>query len=273
MAEVDTAAAGGDWTKSDRLSFTSAWNRANVLNLMRGASGASEYKTITQRTAFYNWFDQIREMQGHEIMWPAAAWIVAMQMSNMDSGTQRFLMTAAQTTNDIWPLLPIAPVLAFVHGSGVSKTVDTMNRFANEGNTAIFDDVFPKLAEIFKQGLKTQKVVGKAAQEWDAATLRNEQFKVVDPIYKKYTNSNPQLSAFLKGLASGNGVFAMGGIAIGNNLDFKGDILSPSDRYNHGLNVVTKFYSQFKESITSVRGRIQQSKPDPTAGGIIRAGS
>ena len=65
MAEVDAPAQPQDWSPLDRSTFTERWNRANVLNLLRGAAGAEEYRTIAQRAAFYDWFDQIRDVQGH----------------------------------------------------------------------------------------------------------------------------------------------------------------------------------------------------------------
>src|SRR5262249_55878394 len=85
MAETDSPQSAVDWTENDRLSFTERWNGANAFNLLRPTSGAKEYQTIRQRAFFYDWFDQVREVQGHEILWPAAAWIVATQMSNVEN--------------------------------------------------------------------------------------------------------------------------------------------------------------------------------------------
>ena len=85
MAETSSPQSVIDWTEADRLSFTRRWNDANAFNLMRRNAGFKEYQTIRQRAFFYDWFDQIREVQGHEILWPAAAWIVAMQMSNVEN--------------------------------------------------------------------------------------------------------------------------------------------------------------------------------------------
>ena len=69
-------------------------------------------------------------------------------------------------------------------------------------------------------------------------------------------------------LAGGQGLYFLGGIAIGNGLDFKGDITNPQDRYNHGMTVVTNFYKQFKSAIDPSRSK-NRSKSDPTAGGRI----
>ncbi len=113
MAEVEAPKSAVDWTEDDRLTCSATWNGANCFNLMRPGEGAKEYKTIRQRTYFYDWFDQIREVQGHGIMWPAAAWIVAAQMSNVEN---------------FWKNWFIA---------------DAMKPLAEEGNKAIFDDVFP----------------------------------------------------------------------------------------------------------------------------------
>jgi hypothetical protein len=91
--EVSSAGGVTDWSLEDRRDFTAAWNRANVMNLMRGRDAALEYRSIRQRTDFYNWFDQIREIQGHDILWPAAAWIVAAQMVSLEDPVRTALMT------------------------------------------------------------------------------------------------------------------------------------------------------------------------------------
>jgi hypothetical protein len=133
-AEVfDQPTQPSDWSYSDRVNFTERWNRANALNLMRGPSGAQEYRTITQRAAFYNWFDQIRKVQKHEIMWPAAAWVVASQMANIEDAVK-------------------SETLA-VRRAAIGRTVDSdrLLQFAKDGNKAIFDDVFPRLKEVFEQ--------------------------------------------------------------------------------------------------------------------------
>lgn len=241
MAEVGTLASAADWTENDRLAFTASWNDANCINLMRGARGAAEYRTIRQRAFFYDWFDQIREVQGHTILWPAAAWIVALQMSNTENLLRNWLIS------------------------------DEMEAFAAAGNKAIFDDVFPRLAEVFQDGLRGRMLTGEAAREWDRATLHHEQFDVVDPIYAAHLSAHPELLDEMTDLASGRGIFAAGGVAIGFALDFSGDIRRPNERFRHGMSVVVPFYLQFKNAIDASRRRRQRSRPDPSAHGMIRA--
>lgn len=239
MAETESPKSAVDWTENDRLSFTERWNGANAFNLMRPRAGFEEYRTIRQRAFFYDWFDQVREVQGHEILWPAAAWIVATQMSNVENPVKNLVIAKA------------------------------MKPLAEEGNKAIFDDVFPRLAEVFQQGLKGKPLTGKEAAKWDEDTLRHEQFVVVQPIYERHIRQTPGLKDDLAALAGGKGIYAIGGIAIGNALDFKGDIVKPHDRFTHGSVVVTAFYKQFKAAIASSRKRRQRATPDPSAGGRI----
>ncbi|MCB1771404.1 MAG: hypothetical protein KDJ31_17150 [Candidatus Competibacteraceae bacterium] len=239
MAETSSPQSVIDWTEADRLSFTRRWNDANAFNLMRRNAGFKEYQTIRQRAFFYDWFDQIREVQGHEILWPAAAWIVAMQMSNVENLLKNLFIP------------------------------DAMKPFAKEGNKAIFEDVFPRLADVFERGLKGKPLKGKEAENWDNETLRHEQFDVVQPIYQKHIRLTPDLKEELLKMASGSGLYVFGGLAIGGALDFKGDILKAQDRFHHGSKVVTAFYQRFKAAIDASRKRRQQAKPDPSAGGRI----
>lgn len=238
MAEVGSPQSAVDWTEDDRLSFSERWNGANCFNLMRPSDGFKEYKTIRERQYFYDWFDQIREVQGHQILWPAAAWIVASQMANVENPVKNLFIPAA------------------------------MEPLAEEGNEAIFDDVFPRLAKVYQDGLKKSLLVDDAAKQWDSDTLRREQFVIVQPIYERHIRATPSLKDDLANMAGGKGVYALGGIAIGNSLDFKGDITNPQDRFVHGQVVVTNFYKQFKQVIDLGRKR-NKVKADPTAGGRI----
>jgi hypothetical protein len=251
-AEVDHPTQLSDWSYSDRVNFTERWNRANALNLMRGPSGAQEYRTITQRAAFYDWFDQIRKVQKHETMWPAAAWVVASQMGNVEDPVRSGVLAARR--------------------AAIGRTVDSdrLLQLAKDGNKAIFDDVFPRLKEVFERGLKGDPLRGERATTWDKEVLHREQFDVVQPIYQKYAGSDPNMRGELKDLASGADVLTVSGVAIANALDFKGDILSAQDRYQHGLQVVIPFYRRFEAAIDGSRQRRQQAKPDPSAGGMIQ---
>jgi hypothetical protein len=254
MAELSSPAGPQDWSFADRDGFTERWNRANVLNLMRGASGAAEYQSIAQRTAFYNWFDQIREVQGHEVLWPGAAWIVASMVRNLDDPTRTAVMTLRRAA------------------TGRFQDSTRLIEFGRAGNKAIFDDAFARLKELFERGLRGQKLTGAEALAWDQMMVRREQFDVVHPVYQRFCANDPGLAQEIADLAAGSDLFGAGGVAIGNALDFKGDIMKAQDRYNHGVNVVVPFYKRFKAVIDQSRRRRQAARPDPSAGGMVRAG-
>jgi hypothetical protein len=252
-AEVENPTKPQDWAVADRIAFTARWNRANVLNLMRGAAGAQEYRTIGQRTDFYNWFDQIRKVQKHDIMWPAAAWVVAGQMRNLEDPVRSAALASRRTV--------------------MGRTVDSgrLLSFAGEGNKAIFDDVFPRLKDAFERGVLRRPLQGDEARAWDKETLRREQLDIVQPIYERYARLDRDMAAELKDLAAASDVLSTSGIAIGNALDFTGDILSGQDRYDHALNVVVPAYNRFESAIDGSRQRRQQAAPDPTAGGMVQS--
>ncbi len=138
MAELESASQPTDWTFADRTRFAAQWNDASVFNLLRGAAGSEEYKTIAQRASFYDWFDQFRELQGHDVLWPAAAFIVATQVGNVDNW-KKGLMDWARGVAD----------------KKQGRVLQAVKEFAYAANQAILDDVFPKLGEIFKCGLQS----------------------------------------------------------------------------------------------------------------------
>jgi RHS repeat-associated protein len=196
----------GDWYKSDRVNNTSVWQSANSYNLTQ-TSGFNEYTTITQRTAFYGWFDQTTQAMGFETNWPGAAEIVAGQMSLLDN-----------------------PLVAQIVG-------DDVVAFGNAGNKAIFDDVFGNLSAL----ISGPALKGGAALAWDMATLHNEQFNVVQPLYEAQSAATIQT---LSRMASGQGVF---GIGLRSDLRFKGNILNPQDRFNHGAGPVTDYLILYRQ--------------------------
>jgi len=191
----------GDWYISDRLNATQRWREANAYNLDQLLF--AEYQTISQRTALYQWFDGWRKKAGHEILWPAAAAIVAGQMAEVEN-----------------------PVAAFWIG-------DEVVNFANAGNEAIFNDVFDDLREVYKSGTL---LIGTAAKKWDAETLYREQFIVVQPLYSGQSTETIQT---LQKMASGSGIYRF---FVPDALKFEGDIANPHDRYDHGMIKVVKFY-------------------------------
>ena len=198
----------GHWLTSDREKRNSVWGKANEVNLQKG-DGYNEYSTISQRRDFYGWFADKIDSRGFENNWPGAAYIVAGQMSNMDNS-----FTAWWVGDDVV-------------------------NFANAGNKAIFNDVFDNLRDLYNGPI----MKGATAKAWDAATLRNEQFSVMPPLYKG--QSAATISTLTK-MAKGHGWLQGSGtpynIGVTEALRFEGDLMSPSDRYNHGAGKVTNFY-------------------------------
>jgi RHS repeat-associated protein len=201
---------GGDghWLKSDRENQTAVWDKANSVNLQK-ADGFNEYSTITQRTAFYGWYAGKIDQEGYETNWPGAAFIVAGQMSNLDNS-----------------------VIGWWVGADVVK-------FGNAGNKAIFDDVFDDLTALYNgPALK-----GQAALNWDNATLYNEQFNVVQPIYERQSAATiSTLTKMAKGHGWFQGSWTPYNIGVTGALRFEGNIMNPQDRFNHGAGKVTDFF-------------------------------
>ncbi len=195
----------GDWYVSDRLNNTERWKTANSFNLSKGLEGAFEYTTITQRTAFYGWFQNEIYAMGHETQWAGAAFVIAGQMAELDTWKSAFVS-------------------------------DEVVEFANAGNKAIFNDVFDDLGAVY---FSNTKITGAQAELWDMKTLYNEQFNVVDPIYKE--QSKQTLNTLAK-MAKGKGIYWFG---VPNELKVKGNINSPLDRFNHGWNKATAYYLKY----------------------------
>ena len=191
----------GHWLVSDRLNETGVWHNANLVNLQK-TYGYNEYTTITQRTAFYGWFTEQITQRGYETNWPGAAYIVAGQMSHLDN----------------W-------LVAYLVGDDVVK-------FGNEGNKAIFNDVFGKLSKLYNGPV----LKGQVALKWDNDVLYNEQFIVVQPIYERQSTSTISI---LTKMAKGQGIYGFG---VTGPLRFDGDILNPKDRFSHGATKVTNFF-------------------------------
>lgn len=191
----------GDWLASDRINNTSTWQNANIYNLSL-SKGYNEYSTISQRSDFYKWFASDIAAKGFEVNWPGAASVVAAQMANLDNS-----------------------VVAWWVGKDVVK-------FGNEGNTAIFNDVFDNLA-VLRNG---PVLKGEAASSWDAVTLHHEQYDVVQPIYMR--QSSETIGELTK-MAKVQNTYRFG--ATGG-LRFEGSLLSPADRYNYGATKATFMY-------------------------------
>ena len=121
----------------------------------------------------------------------------------------------------------------------LGETGFDLYNFANEGNKAIFDDVFPKLRENMNGSPK----VGLTAVNWDRRILYNEQYNVVEPIYQKWIGHNANLKPILQNMASGSFPASV----LQMPIKFSGDITNPLHRYQHGLNVVVPFAKKMKQ--------------------------
>lgn len=104
--------------------------------------------------------------------------------------------------------------------------------FANAGNKAIFNDVFDNLRDLYNGPV----MKGVTAEAWDAATLRNEQFNAVQPLYEKQSAST---IIVLSKMSKGQSIYGPG---VTGALRFEGNLLKAQDRYNHGAGKVTNFY-------------------------------
>lgn len=233
----------GHWLEADRLNNSAVWGAANLYNLNQ-ENGNLQYTTISQRTAFYGWFQDLTKAKGFDTKWAGAAYIVAQQMSLMEDK-----LIAAVTPDD---------VIAFAHA----------------GNKAIFDDVFGNLRKLANGPV----LKGNAAREWDVRTLTHEQRDVVEPIYSAQSN---ETIGFLQGLAEGKGWRSALGYAldrrfpIGGPLSFSGNVKNWQDRFNHGMNKVVPFYQQYGSLFNWNRagdGRIDTALDPDNPGSHRRAG-
>jgi hypothetical protein len=107
-----------------------------------------------------------------------------------------------------------------------------VRQFANNGNEAIFDDVFPKLRALAAGPVLS----GGAAKRWDEQTLAAEQ-NLVQPLY-----SAAQKGGYLPEIESGarqEGWFGLKGLLAGILVDLSpftgGSIMSVSDRWIYGM--------------------------------------
>lgn len=175
--------------------------------------GYKHYTTIVQRALFYQWYAVQEINRGAETNWAGAAMIVAKQMSL---------------------IIPWAVELEIKYGK---QNYQDLYDFVNEGNKAIFEDVFKRLGE----NLKGPPRKDLCASEWDKETLRHEQFDIVQPIYDKWVKVNSNLKNILQDMASQKGVFG-GWFGPPKALKFEGDIMNPYDRYHHGMSKVIPYF-------------------------------
>ncbi|SDM15954.1 eCIS core domain-containing protein [Allokutzneria albata] len=215
----------GDWRESDRLNWTDTWKKAcehNLLNLNREA-----YQQVAERRDFYRWFFAEITKKGHETKWPLAAYAVA-------SGAAEVVETGGAA-------------------EGLSSITNDIQAMVRQGNQVIFDDVLPKLRDLWNS---KELLKGDAATAWDANTLAEEQ-KLVEGVY---LGANPDAKSEFGELASGRGVrlnlgkaFGLGKIkgfpvdekhpdVVGGVMPaFTGDIRKAEDRWKYGMRVGAHF--------------------------------
>ncbi|MDA6070180.1 hypothetical protein NJT12_11180 [Flavobacterium sp. AC] len=197
----------GDWLRKDRLKNTDVWKSANKYNLKQN-DGYKEYKTISQRTDFYGWFQSETESKGFETVWAGAAYIIAQQMSI----TENVLISWKLSSDEL--------------------------KFAQDGNKAIFEDVFDNLRDL----IDGPALKGNDAINWDRATLTHEQRDVVDPIYKRQSKAT---LGTLSDMAKQEGLFSLG-VIFGNTpeLQFEGNLMNWKERYDHGMKKAVPYYKK-----------------------------
>ena len=191
--------ASGDWLATDRELMNERFQEANKYNLENLRH--NEYTEINQRYAFYLWFQGYSNYIGFEIQWAGAALNVAFDVEWLD--TKLLTYTGASNSE--------------------------LAKFANDGNEAIFNDVFPKLRDVISGPV----LKGEEARNWDFITLSEEQH-LVQPLYvnlseesKKILKENIYRSnwqSFFSPLLSA---------ALPFPEDF--DVFSVNDRWNYGI--------------------------------------
>lgn len=292
--EVDSATRPGDWTRRDREEGTEAWHRAQ-LHLMCQACAlpspadakrlaALHFKTIVQRAAVYNWFDLVRAAQGHEIVWPATAWLVASQFARFDKighATEVMTFTTPFTGDrvtifraDLGERADRGLTTAREWTEGVferdggrilasGSTLDDMVAFANAGNKRIFEDVWSThFVPVFRKGLAGQRIVGSAAEKWDSDMVDEEQLRIIEPEYIKHVkHGNPRLGKLLNELMTCEDFVKIDRAIKGQlGLCRSGlDVMNPHDRVFYGKHVVVPFYKRAAADGTYAKMRPEQA--------------
>jgi hypothetical protein len=224
----------GDWTTADRVAATERWKKANLYNLTE--QRPHEYTQPHERRDFYLWVYNHTVDLGFETRWPLAAYVVAGGAAQLSYG------------------------VPFDNAVQVA---------ARRGNQVIFDDVFPKLRDL----VSGPKLTGKAARDWDAKTLSEEQ-TLVQAMYEDTPAATVDEFA---GYAKQKGALATAGGFLGfakpqrggshhrvkDIPPFTGDIRSVDERFDYGISLADEF------STLPPSGRI----PRPPAGAGYESGA
>ena len=198
----------GDWREDDRIAGNDVFSSANAYNLQQ-VNGYSEYSSIEQRAGFYKWFQTQTESEGYDTKWAGAAFVVASQMSNIHSPFSGILDNAIE---------------------------GDLKQFAEDGNEAIFNNVFPDLTSLYNgPALK-----GKEAAGWDAITLRKEQRDVVGPMYGR---QNLSVLNALDQMSKGLGMYSLS-VPRDLRMDSHYDVTNWRHRFAHGLDKPVKYWNR-----------------------------
>lgn len=243
-AEDPSSMRDGDWTFSDRVTTSPRWQAACRHNLLNLRSG--EYTQIAERTAFYWWFYNEVAAMGHEIRWPLAAAVVAggaNELANRDPAGIDFMRNNA---------------------------VEALLR---RGNQVIFDDVLPKLRELYLGPVRT----GADALAWDSQVLIEEQ-NLIQPIY---AGLDPADVDTIESAARQEGFFATVGTAVfggpGSGPHHVGgapppfpttlNIRVPEDRWRYGM-MLAHYYAagSAQDATASLAWAMSLTPPTPGAG-------
>lgn len=186
----------GHWLASDREGKTAVWGTANEHNLKQ-ETGYNQYNSIVQRAAFYDWFQGAADERGHEIKWAGAASEIAFNIDKLTWGITKM----------------------------VGYSNDEIANFAEEGNAAIFKDVFNKLNLLYSSAPKK----GEDALRWDNITLSQEQH-LIQPLYQGLTTASAGL---LSALVKQKLVFS--GMAPAPPFPVNNSLLNVSQRWEYGM--------------------------------------
>ncbi len=290
--EVDSPVAPEDWSPADRERFTARWHASQLALLCRANQGGeaeakaiavAHYKTIVQRAAFYDWFDQVRAAQGHDIVWPGTAWIVASQFARFDTignaiklgsvtpplsdrkhtiyvRSIREELTSYGTLYREWQeaVLELDPGRALQAGD----TYEALVRFANDGNRTIFEDVYSRhLPPVFRRGLAGGPLKESEARAWDEKMVCVEQTKIVQPVYVRHgVGGRSRIGHVLNELMRCEDVVRPMQMAVGAaDLCRDGfDVTDPDSRKRYGIDVVVPYYRKLAADGTLARVRQAQ---------------
>jgi hypothetical protein len=231
--DKDTRAAAAmtpaDWTTADRVNRTAVWTNANLVNLL--AADVGQYRQIVERRDFYLWFYTLTAAMGCATRWALAAYVVAdgaHQVADMDD------QTLGQLGNAIGDL-------ATIELQGAMR----------EGNEAIFNNVLPKLRDLYLNARKSP-VIGQAALTWDMKTLAEEQ-SLIQPMYDHLSPEAKDKLAYIAKqkllVKVGAALTGAGQVAAGPfNRDGAvpafpdgGDMTDPAARWRYGMELGNQF--------------------------------